>query len=338
MPELEENARTRSSKTLHVGLLERLLARASLTLLPLMLTTATGLFSRHHWIADLCANLRNQQVIALIGLFVIVLLSRRWYWLGLSILLIAIHLPWYASAFFGATAAGQPAELTVMVVNVLTSNRNFQLVEEEVAKASPDALAVLELGTPLASSLDETLASAYPHRIAIPQDGGNFGIGLYSRHPLSHVERLTFNVPSIETIAVTISKNKSEYRMVATHPLPPIGAGGFADRNEHLRQLADHIARFRSQDTGTPIIVLGDFNLTPWSPLFTDLEAATKLKRAGRGYGLTPTWYAKFETFAMGLMLDHCLISDELQCVSHRVGGDIGSDHRAVIVGLKRRN
>lgn len=82
------------------------------------------------------------------------------------------------------------------------------------------------------------------------------------------------------------------------------------------------------------MIVLGDLNLTPWSPLFSDLEASTELTRAGRGYGLTPTWYAKVGTFAMGLVLDHCLISDELQCVSHRVGADTGSDHRAVIVGL----
>ncbi len=82
------------------------------------------------------------------------------------------------------------------------------------------------------------------------------------------------------------------------------------------------------------MIVLGDLNLTPWSPLFSDLEASTELTRARHGYGLTPTWYAKVGTFAMGLVLDHCLISDELECVSHRVGADIGSDHRAVIVGL----
>ena len=82
------------------------------------------------------------------------------------------------------------------------------------------------------------------------------------------------------------------------------------------------------------MIVLGDLNLTPWSPLFSDLEASTELTRARHGYGLAPTWYAKVGTFTMGLVLDHCLISDELECVSHRVGADIGSDHRAVIVGL----
>ena len=70
------------------------------------------------------------------------------------------------------------------------------------------------------------------------------------------------------------------------------------------------------------MIVMGDLNLTPWSPLFSDFETSTELTRAGRGYGLTLIWYARVETFAMGLVLDHCLISDDLRCVSLRPAVD----------------
>lgn len=319
-------------------LLKRLWAFTAVTLLLLTLTTAVTLFARHHWLADLFANLRTQQAIAIAAVLLIVTLYRRWRWLALSAVLIAIHLSWYLSAIVGAPDAGQPADISVAVMNVLTSNRNFHLVEEQITKASPDAFAVLELGTPLARTLEKSFASSYPHRICLPQDDGNFGIAIYSRHPLSHVERFTLNVTSIETIAATISKGGNKYRIVATHPLPPVGASGFTDRNEHLRRLASRVAEFRSQHPGIAMIVVGDLNLTPWSPLFNDFETATGLTRAGRGYGVTPTWYADVEVFPMGLVLDHCLISDELRCVSHSVGANFGSDHRAINVGLKRRN
>ena len=72
--------------------------------------------------------------------------------------------------------------MTVMVINVFSSNRDFQSIEEGIAEASPDAFAVLELGSSLGKTFDKTFASTYPHRITIPQDKGNFGIGLYSRH------------------------------------------------------------------------------------------------------------------------------------------------------------
>lgn len=324
--------------TLTEWLLKRLWVFTAVTLLLLTLTTAVTLFARHHWVADLLANLRTQQVIAIAAILLIVTLYRHWRWLALSVVLMAIHFPWYMSAIVGAPDAGQPADITVLVINVLTSNRNFHLIEEQIAEASPDVFAVLELGTSLAQTLEKSFASTYPHRICLPQDDGNFGIALYSRHPLSHVDRFTLNVTSIETIAATISKGENEYRIVATHPLPPVGASGFTDRNEHLRCLATRVAEFRSQHSDIAMIVVGDLNLTPWSPLFSDLETATGLTRAGRGYGVTPTWYAEVEVFPMGLVLDHCLISDDLKCVSHSVGANFGSDHRAIKVGLKRRN
>jgi endonuclease/exonuclease/phosphatase (EEP) superfamily protein YafD len=318
-------------------LLKRLWVFTAVTLLLLTLTTTLSLFARHHWGADLCANLRTQQVIAIAAIMLVVILYRRWRLLALSAVLMVIHFPWYVSAIVGAADADQPADMVVMVINVLTSNRNFHMIEEQIAEASPDALAVLEIGTPLARTLEKSLATTYPHQICLPQDDGNFGIALYSRHPLLHVERFTLNVASIESIAATISKGEKEYRIVATHPLPPLGTSGFTERNEHLQRLATRVAEFRSQHSDISMIVVGDLNLTPWSPLFSDLEATTGLTRAGKGYGVTPTWYADIEVFPMGLVLDHCLISDDLQCVSHSVGPDFGSDHRAVVVGLKSR-
>ena len=91
--DVDENSETRSSVTLRNWLFERLWGLASVALFLLTLTTVVGLLARHHWIADLCANLRTQQVVVLAVLSLIVILYRRWQWLALSVVLMVIQPP-----------------------------------------------------------------------------------------------------------------------------------------------------------------------------------------------------------------------------------------------------
>ena len=336
---MNESTTERSNNTLGRRILGWILGRVwnatALVICILIGTTLLSMLAQMHWLADLMANLRVQQVIAILIAVVITICFRRWRWLTLQIVLLAIHVPWFASAFVGRPSdAGQ--DLVVLVANVLTSNRHHDLIVNQIETADADVVAILELGTPLARTLELKIAQSYPFRSALPQDQGNFGIGLYSKHPLKDVQQFDLNIPSIKSIAATVSKDGQSYRVVATHPLPPMGRQGAKNRNDHLQQLADRLANYHDQNLEIPMILVGDLNLTPWSPLFADFESVSGLRRAGRGYGMTPTWYAR-PNFAMGLMLDHGLISDDLDCVSHQIGDGIGSDHRSVRLGIAMR-
>lgn len=318
---------------------ERIWGFTSAVIWILIVTTMFGLFSRSHWLADMFANLRVQQVIGLLVAILVTAGFRYWRWLALLVVLLAIHVPWFLSAWTGASdSAGKPADLVVMVANVLTANRDHDSVVQQVNDSDADVVAILELGTPLHARLEKDLAATYPHRITNPQDSGNFGIGIYSRYPVSDTAKFALNIEAIKSIATTVTKNAKRYRVVATHPLPPMGKRGFHNRNDHLQQLSDRIAAYRQSNPTLPMVLVGDLNLTPWSPIFSDLESKTGLKRAGRGWGMTPTWYATTEDkkafFPMGLILDHALISDDLQCLSRKVGQANGSDHRSVRVEL----
>ena len=115
------------------------------------------------------------------------------------------------------------------------------------------------------------------------------------------------------------------------------GAGSI-DRK--LQQSRDKNTRGRSW-----ILLVGDSrrrdrarddDTTPWSPVFSDFEQRSGLRRARDGFSVKPTWYS-YPIFPMGLMLDHGMISESLQCVYHTTGPDIGSDHRSVTLKLAIR-
>ena len=56
-------------------------------------------------------------------------------------------------------------------------------------------------------------------------------------------------------------------------------------RNEQLLKLAEF-----ARQTPHPLLLLGDLNLTPWSPYFERLLAGSGLRDSRDGRGLFPTW------------------------------------------------
>jgi hypothetical protein len=66
-------------------------------------------------------------------------------------------------------------------------------------------------------------------------------------------------------------------------------------------------------------ILLGDLNVTPWSPHFRQL-----LQQTGLPAQVPP----------LRIPLDHCLVSPAFQVIERRVGPRLGSDHLPLIVTL----
>ncbi|PQO31680.1 endonuclease/exonuclease/phosphatase family protein [Blastopirellula marina] len=311
-------------------------ARTKMCVYLLVVLTLLTLFARTHWVLDLLANLRVQQV--LLGLFLLAIcgLFHEWKWMAVAAVCLAIH----ASAFFPlASAGGKPTgegQITVAVSNVLSSNQNVDAFLADVRQDDPDVFVILELTSRQATEIDLQTRQAYPHSIVRPDDWGNFGIGLYSKHPFDASEVFQLN-EKIDSIEARLTVDGHRYRIIGTHPLPPVRAAGFASRNAHLQQLAHRLGHRKNHLENLPTIVVGDLNVTPWSPCFSYIaNSFVALRRAAVGFDITPTWYV-VPVFPLGLMLDHALISDDLVCTAKRIGGATGSDHRSVTVTVAPR-
>lgn len=74
-------------------------------------------------------------------------------------------------------------------------------------------------------------------------------------------------------------------------------------------------------------------NVTPWSPVFSDLLREGGLLNTSQGHGLFGSWPAWLP--AGRIPIDHCLVTPDWQVDSKRLGPDIGSDHLPVMVDLR---
>ena len=256
--------------------------------------TALSLLARYWWLADLIANLRVQLIIGLIFSLVCIICVRQKRLAVCVMLALIWHCSWITPYLFAPQKPIGVRSLKICTVNVLTQNSQHDKVLAVLKTADPDVIAVLELGTALESRFIEELSDLYPYRITQPSDGGNFGIGLWSKMPLQDETIFNLTVPLVSSISATVSWEGQVVRLFATHPIPPINARYFQARNRHLELLADRI-RKQSETTGEAgTVVVGDLNLTPWSPWYQKFLMDAKVEDCARGdrmASLSPTWY-----------------------------------------------
>jgi endonuclease/exonuclease/phosphatase (EEP) superfamily protein YafD len=75
--------------------------------------------------------------------------------------------------------------------------------------------------------------------------------------------------------------------------------------------------------------VLGDLNMTVWSPYYKSFVEKTKLHNTRTGFGILPTWPA--QSPLLFIPLDHCLVSEDIKVLHTRTGRNVGSDHLPLI-------
>jgi endonuclease/exonuclease/phosphatase (EEP) superfamily protein YafD len=286
--------------------------------------TLLGLFATQYWVFELFTHFRVQIVIGQSLLLACLVLVRKPRWTPALLVGIAVNIfgtwPYLAPT---ASFAAHGTTLRVGLANVQSRNTHGDGLIAAMGDAAPDILAIVEYNDAWAMRLAPLLAD-YPYRVELPQDD-NFGIAFFSREPIhdSHAFDLDGN-PAIE---VHIEHDGAIVRVVAVHLTPPMSAAMAAQRQRQLGQLEQRIAA-----NTEPLVVIGDFNLSPYSPYFPRFLARSSLHDARAGHGLAFTWPAFMPL--LGIPIDHCLTSSHWLAVNYRRLPAYGSDHHAIVVDL----
>lgn len=283
-----------------------------------------GFLGRWWWPLEIASHFRWQYALALALWSGVLALFRRWRMatatLLIALLNLVLLLPFYGGP---GEEAGEPT-LRILSANVNRNNQQPRLLLALVQELEPDLVAVIE-ATPAYMAGLELLRAAYPYTVGENQLNPD-GSVLLSRRPLTEAEVLQFTDGSYPTIVARVD-GASALTVIATHPPPPRGARRLQTRTEEMAAIAAIVA-----ERPEPVVVVGDFNSTPWSPYFMDLLAATRLRDARLGFGLQLTWPTHQPL--LRIPIDHALVGERLVVHDFRTGPDVGSDHYPIIVDL----
>lgn len=283
--------------------------------------TVAGFGGAWWWGFDLAAHFRGQYFIGLTAIAGLLALGKQRLAALVMLAGALVNLAIIAPCYFGASPIrSHRRQLRAVLCNVHTPNQQYDRVLEFVRDA--DFIVLEEVNDVWLRALTD-LRLTHPHAITEPRED-NFGIALFSRWPLSGRES-HYVGEDVPTLVAQADIAGQMLTIVATHPVPPIPAEGFRARNAQLEALPEFL-----RDRPKPILLLGDLNVTPWSPHFRRLLRETGLRDARRGFGVCATW----PTMAPPLLvpIDHGLVSPEIRVTGVRVGPDIRSDHFPLVV------
>jgi endonuclease/exonuclease/phosphatase (EEP) superfamily protein YafD len=218
-------------------------------------------------------------------------------------------------------------DLSLLVANLREGNQGATRFLEEVRRAQPDLVFVVEVDRYWVEAL-RPLQEDYPSHVLHPRDDF-WGLALYTRADLVEPEiqhLLTGYVPSLRTGLRLGSGAVVEFH--GLHPKPPTPRQGTGLRDAELLLAAE-----AARAGGRPAVVGGDLNAAAWSRITRLMQRIGGLldPRVGRGFFLTfPTWLPTPLRFP----IDHILFTPGFRLLAIEVLPDIGSDHLPLLTRL----
>lgn len=284
------------------------------------LLTAAPFLGTHSMLADFFSQFLIQTLAGTFLLSALFVVTRRWRSAGLAGAALALQCAVLQPSLFPARAApdvSTPVE--VLFSNVYWHNRRLGALAAEIVRLDADVVVLAELDQRSGGLLDD-LADAYPFRVDCLAHWA-CDSAVLSRLPI--LEDLS-DWRAERRIAMSAARLDTPFGPMAVagvhldQPLPPQRLW----RQE--RQVAGLVEMLAPIDD--PLLLVGDFNASPWARLMQGLAEASGLEIA---WGIEGTWPAILP-WPMRIAIDHALTGRGLVLLDREVVRLPGTDHKAL--------
>lgn len=244
-------------------------------------------------------------------------------------------IPWYLP--HSQQVVGKAAQpIRVLSFNLNIKNEQHNEVINVVQNNHPDLALFVEVERQTVEDLKTGLHDTLPYSFRSPAGG----LALLSRFPIQDARGDNFNGRGGHNVIATVEVDKKPIQVIGTHLITPVKQTNFHRRNLQLAVLSDYI-----RGINQPLILVGDFNLTPWSPYYRQFINKTKLHNTRLGFGILPSWprptsylyRIKWFMPLMNIPIDHCFVSKHFSVARIYTGANANSDHASLITDLVLR-
>lgn len=289
-----------------------------------------GYFGRLNLYLEFASGYKLQFLLMALCSLVYFLLARRKLWIIISLSCVLLNLaeilPWY----FNQPKIVNPEQyspLKVLAYNVLWSNQKYDRAIALVESEQPDIAAFQEVLPDWHNQLT-ALKSKYPYHFRAKK----LEMEIYSKLPLNNPQINLYG--TYRGLVITdIQVGDNLVKFIATHAYPQLyfGAAGWKIRNQHLEiGIGEYIKNLQQS-----AIVLGDLNVSMWSPYYRSMIAKSSLHNARQGRGILPSHSVVApQVAAFAAPIDHCLVTSDIKVENFELGPAIGSDHLPIMTDL----
>ena len=282
---------------------------------------------RWSWACELLVNFRTHYALLLGLALVMAAALRHWRIAGIAAIGLVLNVwPMYGAFFgFGPPPLTNARAVRVAAFNVHISNGNLPGIATYLESQAVD-VAVLEEMSPANADQLAALLPRLPHRYQAEPEGV-WGVVILSRWPLIAPQPATPDEKPFGARA-DVDLGDRTFRLYGAHLNWPVMPAPARVRNAQLQALGRELT-----ECPRACVVVGDFNVTPWSSHFRDVLRSPGVHDCAAGRGLLGTWSSGLPAL-LRIRIDQCLVAGAVSVADVRVGESAGSDHFATINDL----
>jgi endonuclease/exonuclease/phosphatase (EEP) superfamily protein YafD len=297
------------------------------------LCLAASYFGGFWWGLEMLSHLRVQFA-AGTTLFVAIFLVQRAYVAAAAATLLLVAnaaplIPYFVPGLGSGhedRAHPDAAAIRVITLNLQGQRADLDAVRRLIRREAPDIVLITEFETDPALLLRD-LDDIFPHR-AGSGHAGVFRLLLLSRFAVAEARLHRPSIEFLPVLEVRLCPAAADCFAVIGLHAPGPGSFGTEWRDAALR----FAARRAAAVADGRVIVMGDFNATPWSRIFAQVLRIGGLADTAVGSSFRATWTARLPVF--GLPIDHVLVGRGIGVGERRVADSIRSDHFPVVADL----
>ncbi|MFN8424683.1 MAG: endonuclease/exonuclease/phosphatase family protein [Anaerolineales bacterium] len=339
MPSIETNHAQTPPKT--NSLISRLVSLITLlcfiAIVGLTIATIIAIAVPHWWLGDLLSHLRIHFAVGLLFCMIwFIPLRKR---ISLLILIpLFVNLSVLAPLYTSRSSANlSPDTLKILHYNLDKTTPSHEEAFAYLREHPADILFLQEVTPELADKFASELPD-YRLIYAEPLDNTHgSALLLPVASTLTVQSTNTIHLPESSPrplITATVIWDGQPLTLLSFHVVRPKNAYTENIQAAEFAAAADWIIAQRQNET--PLIVIGDYNSTPWSARFQTFLNTSGLQDSSIGFGYQPTWSMGFPIL-FGLPIDHAVISPEIVVQDRAVGPQLGGDHAPLWITVALR-
>lgn len=316
----------------------------TVALIGLMAVVGAGFAAKQHWMAELATHF-VPHIWAVSGvLLLLCIIQSAWRSAGICLLILLWHsyllLPLVVSN--ENISSSKITSDSALAMRVLQYNLHYSDLEASermkwVLSQAPkmDVIVLLEVADQHAPLIN-ALGQQFPYQFVKPMRGYR-GVAVFSRLDNSQFALRNAVANSMHYVVMSAMDKRrvSTLSLFVVHPPPPVSEDEAAQRNQYFDEVKSEILRIRTDRK----ILIGDFNMTRWSPYFRELADGLNMEDSFEGFGYKTTWPSWLPPL-LQITIDNLLVyrnpaeSGGMVVLDKQVGPANGSDHYPVITTL----
>lgn len=206
--------------------------------------------------------------------------------------------------------------LKIGFFNILETNTEYNLINTKLQDLDIVSFAEFQENHYQNLPFLKTYRHSFPK--TFPKVSGNTTtIAIFSKLEFSQInyKKLIHN----NALIAKFDYNNSTYELIVNHLSNPFLPRFYENRNQDLA----YLSRLLEDKKDDKVLILGDFNITPWSPYYPKFDDYNNVL-AGRGV------YVTWQVGPFVLPIDQMFSSQSLEILNYKIDTQNGSDHHLI--------